>query len=91
MWTKPIQFGGVVGGNSTMNEGERFYTGSSYNPRFSSAITMAGTLFYQEPFGNSGSGGDYVAVNLRTGEELWRIDCQPTYSWRTHIRLPIRF
>ncbi len=74
MWTKPIQNGGVVGGDATKNEGEGYYTGSSYNPRFSNAIIIQGTLYYQEPNGNSGSGGDYVAVNLQTGEELWRID-----------------
>jgi outer membrane protein assembly factor BamB len=74
MWTNPIQNGGVVGGDSTKNEGEGYYTGSSYNPRFTNAIIIQGTLYYQEPNGNSGSGGDYVAVNLQTGEELWRID-----------------
>jgi len=73
MWTKPIQFGGVVGGTNTMNEGEGYYTGSSYNPRFANAIIMHGMLFYQEPYGNSGGGGDYVAVDLQTGEEQWRI------------------
>jgi hypothetical protein len=78
MWTKPIQFGGVVGGNSTLNEGESYYTGSSYNPRFSSAIIMQGTVFYQEPYGNSGSGGDYVSVDLQTGKENWRINCSAT-------------
>jgi PQQ-like domain len=74
MWTKAIQFGGVVGGSSTLNEGEGYYTGSSYNPRFANAIIMQGTLYYQEPYGNSGGGGDYIAVDLNTGEELWRID-----------------
>ena len=78
MWTKPLQYGGVVGGISTQNEGEGYYTGSSYNPRFANAIIMQGTLFYQEPYGNSGGGGDYLAVNLLTGEELWRINCSAT-------------
>ena len=74
MWTSPIQYGGVVGGDSTLNDGEGYYTGSSYNPRFANAIIMQGTLYYQEPYGNSGSGGDYVAVDLQTGQEIWRID-----------------
>ena len=74
MWTKPIQFGGVVGGNSTTVLGETYYMGGSYNVRFSNAIVMQGMLFYQEPYGNSGGGGDYIAVDLKTGEELWRID-----------------
>ena len=61
-----------------MNEGEGWYTGSSYNPRFANAIVMAGNLFYQEPYGNSGGGGDYVSVNLLTGEENWRINVTAT-------------
>jgi outer membrane protein assembly factor BamB len=73
MWTKPIQFGGVVGGSNVGVPGNVFYTGSSYNVRYSNPLIMYGTLYYQEPYGNSGSGGDYVAVDLRTGEELWRI------------------
>jgi hypothetical protein len=73
MWTKPIQYGGVVGGDNTGVPGNTFYTGGSYNVRYSNPLAMYGTLYYQEPYGNSGGGGDYVAVDLRTGEELWRI------------------
>jgi len=74
MWTKSIQDGGVVGGTNTFNLGEGYYTGSSYNTRFANAIAMGGRLYYQEPYGNSGVGGDYLAVDINTGEELWRID-----------------
>jgi outer membrane protein assembly factor BamB len=72
MWTKPIQDGGVVPGNSTGIPGEMYYTGSSYNTRFVNSLVMDGRLYYQEPYGNSGGGGDYVCVDLRTGAELWR-------------------
>jgi outer membrane protein assembly factor BamB len=84
MWTKPIQFGGVVGGNNVGVPGNTFYTGGSYNVRFSNPLIMYGTLYYQEPYGNSGGGGDYVAVDLRTGEELWRITPEggvPTFGY----------
>jgi outer membrane protein assembly factor BamB len=81
MWTKPIQYGGVVGGADTAIPGEMYYSGLSYNVRFGNPIIMQGTLFYQEPYGNAGgsgglfgTGGDYVAVNLQTGKEVWRID-----------------
>jgi hypothetical protein len=77
LWTKPVQFGGVAG-SATMNDGEGWYTGSSYNPRFANAIVMAGNLFYQEPKGNSGGGGDYVSVDLLTGKENWRINVTAT-------------
>jgi outer membrane protein assembly factor BamB len=78
MWTKTIQYGGVVGGNDTSIPGEMYYQGGSYNVRYSNALIMQGTLFYQEPSGNSAGGGDYVAVDLTTGQELWRIDPSAT-------------
>ena len=100
MWTKPIQYGGLVGGNGTAIPGEMYYSGLSYNNRFANPIIMQGTLFYQEPYGYLGGlgalsgvgNGDYVAVDLKTGKELWRIDPTATgtslvpsfgylYSW----------
>jgi len=72
MWSKSVQDGGVVGGSNVGVEGNTYYMGGSYNVRFSSAIVMYGRLYYQEPEGNSGGGGDFVCVDLRTGEELWR-------------------
>jgi hypothetical protein len=78
MWAKPIQWGGVVGGTNTSVLGESFYGGLSYNCRFANPIIMQGTLYYQEPWGNSAGGGDYVAVNLQTGKELWRINASAT-------------
>ena len=78
MWTKPIQYGGLVGGNGTAVPGEMFYSGLSYNGRFANPLIMYGTLFYQEPWGNAATGGDYVAVNLQTGQEQWRINASAT-------------
>jgi len=72
MWSKPIQDGGVVGGSRVGVEGNTYYMGGSYNVRWSAAIAMYGRLYYSEPYGNSGGGGDYVCVDLRTGAELWR-------------------
>jgi len=78
MWTNPIEYGGVIGGNMTAVPGEGWYEGSVYNPRFSNPIIMQGTLFFQEPFGNGGSGGNYVALNLQTGQQLWSINASAT-------------
>jgi hypothetical protein len=78
MWTKPIQYGGVVGGNDTNIPGEAYYQGGSYNVRWSNPLIMYGTLYYQEPYGNGATGGDYLAVDLRTGQELWRINASAT-------------
>jgi hypothetical protein len=78
MWAKPIQWGGVVGGEETQVPGEMWYQGLSYNVRFANPIIMNGILFYPEPWGNGATGGDYVAVNLQTGKELWRINASAT-------------
>jgi hypothetical protein len=78
MWSKPIQYGGVAGGNDTTYPGEMYYSGLSYNVRFANPIIMQGTIFYQEPLGNNAGGGDYVAVDLQTGKELWRINASAT-------------
>ena len=78
MWTKPIQYGGIVGGNETAVLGEMYYQGSSYNIRWNNPLIIQGTLFYQEPWGNSGTGGDYLAVDLRTGETLWKVNTTAT-------------
>jgi len=74
MWTKPIEFGGVVGGTATQIPGTTYYSGGSYEGRFNNAIIIHGILYYPVPLGHSGSGGGYAAVDLRTGEELWYRD-----------------
>ena len=78
MWSKPIQYGGLVGGNGTAVPGEMYYSGLSYNGRFANPLVLHGILYYQEPWGNSASGGDYVAVNIQTGKEVWRINASAT-------------
>ncbi len=71
MWSKAIQEGGVVGGMLGPSEDEpvkTYYMGGSYNVRYSNALIMNGKLYYELPFGNSGSGGGYVCNDLRN----WR-------------------
>lgn len=70
MWAKPLEFGGLVG--SMQDPGATFYTGFSYETRFNDPIIIAGILFYRAPLNHAGSGGDYIAVDLRSGKELWR-------------------
>ncbi len=81
MWSKPIQDGGVVGGGNVGVEGEGFYTGLTYNRRMGNPIIMYGRLYYQEPLGLSGTGGDTVCVDIRTGVEVWRRTDVPSLSF----------
>ena len=74
MWAKPMQDGGIVGGTDVGVNGNSYYMGGSYNIRFAAPLVMYGRLYYSEPYGNSGGGGDYVCVDIRTGEEIWRVN-----------------
>jgi hypothetical protein len=87
MWTKPIEFGGIVGGLNTGVNGASFYSGSSYEPRFSTEIIMNGYLYFKMPLSDAGSSlttfttptgaivsvyaGAYVCLDLRTGQLVW--------------------
>ena len=73
LWTKPTEDGGVVGGNSFDTEGQVFNAGHQYQTRFpNNQIIMYGRLYYRESKWYSATPGDYVCVDLRTGEEIWR-------------------
>ena len=73
MWTRPIEFGGIVGGTTDIF-GTGFYSGGSYEGRFTNSMIIAGRLYYQEPLGHSNNGGGYTCVDLRTGEVIWHRD-----------------
>jgi hypothetical protein len=82
MWTKPVQDGGVVGGNITTSlNGDTYYSGMAYNTRANNPIIMHGRLYYELPFGNSGQGGGWICVDLRTGEEIWSDSVMGTGSF----------
>ncbi len=82
LWTKPIEFGGVVGSNWAQTAGSTssvipdtgFYSGGSYEGRFTNAMILGGILYYPVPLGHSNVGGGFTAVDLQTGQELWHRD-----------------
>ena len=80
MWTMPLEDGGIVGGSRGGEGllGNQYYDGSFYNLRFQNSIIMHGRLYFQLPLGNAGTGGGYMCVDLRTGQQIWRKD-QTTY------------
>ena len=49
MWTKPIQDGGIVGGNLINSSGASFFEGTAYLGRYKNPIIVAGKLYYTEP------------------------------------------
>jgi hypothetical protein len=73
LWTKPVAFGGQIGGEFGESELSVYATGTAYEPKFG-AIIMYGILYYTEFPGAENNIGDLKAVDLRTGEELWSVD-----------------
>ena len=72
MWTMPLQFGGVVGGDNFIIKGNTWFEGSAYNQRFSNPIIIHGRLYYRTPLSFTGSNsGPTYCVDLRTGEVIW--------------------
>jgi hypothetical protein len=78
MWTKPIESGGVVGGNDTIIQGDTYFDGTSRNTRYANPIILDGKIFYTEPVSMMGNSGPTDCVDLRTGQLIWsRSDVPP--------------
>jgi hypothetical protein len=72
MWTNPLQMGGVVGGNYYSTPGVAYFEGSAYCNRVQNPIIINGILYYTQPLGFQGNNaGPTVAVDLRTGKQIW--------------------
>jgi hypothetical protein len=91
MWTRPLQFGGIVGGNQFVEGGTnpngwvpgvQYYEGSAYQPRFVNPIIISGILIYKEPIAFTGrASGPTTAVDIRTGKVLWSRNDVPALSF----------
>ncbi len=82
MWTKPLQSGGVVGGNQFVIQGDTYFEGSAYQQRYTNPIIVDGKLFYTEPLSFSGpNSGPTVCVDLQTGKTLWSRTDVPALSF----------
>jgi hypothetical protein len=88
MWTKPLQFGGIVGGDNFEIQGNTWFEGSAYNQRFTNPIIVHGRLYYTEvrsftgvPGFFAGDYGPVDCVDLRTGEVIWSRRDVPALSF----------
>jgi hypothetical protein len=90
LWTKPYTQGGLAGGEM----GDLQYEmGDAYELKFMGSVIMSGILFYNrfEDRGGTNLDQDVVAVDLRTGEELWvknwnneRLDFGQVFYWDSY-------
>ena len=90
LWTKPLQSGGVAGGNNFAIQGDTNFEGSAYNQRYTNPIIVNGKLYYTEPRSFTGVEGIFSAVktygptdcvDLRTGQMLWSRNDVPALSF----------
>ena len=85
MWTKPLQEGGVVGGdNFEGREGNTWFDGSAYQQRFVNPIIVDGKIIYNGQSGYlAGTSGRYhtYVVDLRTGEVLMDSETAVAFSF----------
>ena len=73
VWTKPLQVGGIVGGEFGSIS---YHQGQAYENKWADIIIMNGILVYTVPLGDSTSSSHKktVAIDLRTGEQLWMLN-----------------
>jgi len=70
VWTRPIAFGGQIGGEFGTEDLQLYATGTAYEAKFG-AVIINGILYYTEYPGASTNPGELKAVNMRNGEEIW--------------------
>jgi outer membrane protein assembly factor BamB len=71
LFRKQLAMAGLAGG---LTEEHGFEQGDAYEPKWDAAVIIGGILFYNQ-FGSGGGSAveqEVVAVDLHTGEELWR-------------------
>ena len=70
LWTKPVAFGGQIGGEFGSSETSLYATGTAYEAKFG-AVIINGILYYTEYPGAGNNPTGLKAVDIRTGETVW--------------------
>ena len=73
LWTKPVAFGGTIGGEFGGSEESNYYATAQYEPKFA-PIIMQGILYYEDYPGASTNPTGWTAVNLQTGQVVWQLN-----------------
>jgi outer membrane protein assembly factor BamB len=79
LWTKPLAFGGTVGGEYGGDLTGNYYSTREYERMFGPVI-MNGILYYTQYPGASTNPTGFTAVDLKTGETLWTKDTPDTLT-----------
>ncbi|MFZ7138902.1 MAG: hypothetical protein ACOWW1_10860 [archaeon] len=73
LWAKVQEFGGLVGGDGELGF-HSYDCGDAYEGKWSPPVIINGVLYYNQFNSNGGTNveQEVVAVDLHTGEEVWR-------------------
>jgi outer membrane protein assembly factor BamB len=72
LWTKPVAFGGTIGGEFGGSLTANYYSTSQYEPKFAPVI-INGVLYYTAYPGSNSDPVGINAVDLRSGKTLYTI------------------
>ncbi len=70
LWTKPVAFGGLVGGEFGGTDTSNFYSTSQYEPKWA-PIIMNGIMYYTNYPTSINNPSGWTALDLRTGKTIW--------------------
>ena len=70
LWTKPLAFGGLIGGEFGASGSSNYYSTAQYEDKFQ-PIIMNGILYYTITPGSITSREGWAAVDLQTGQTIW--------------------
>jgi outer membrane protein assembly factor BamB len=70
LWSKPVGFGGLIGGQFGLSDTSVYMSTSVYEPKFA-PIIINGVLYYTLFSGSASNANGFTAVDLRTGQTLW--------------------
>ncbi len=73
LWTKPVAFGGQIGGEFGPDDTSLYWHGTAFENKFG-AVIINGVLYYTQYPGTASSRGPLTAVDLRTGQTLWTVN-----------------
>jgi outer membrane protein assembly factor BamB len=88
LWTKSFAPGGLIGGEYGNDADSNYYSTGQYEAKFK-AVILNGVLYYTSMPGASTYTEGTVAVNIRTGEELWTkpmngtLRCGQVYNYQS--------
>ena len=96
LWTKNTHFGGVVGWPTESDQESQYMLTSMIISYISNPVVLNGIMFFRDYYaaaqtfgGASGGSGQWHAIDIRTGEEIWTRTAGETGSESISVAMPL--